>query len=607
MASLDAGLFVNFALSLLLKKIVVPSDYENQCKAVKELQMDDVSGLVDSLTDFAVQSANVDFSIETDNVQFTKILKKWLDRVNLDYPQIPSGIQALAKEYFQVRWKYSSFPVLKIAEWDEMDGITVPTKMFFVDGQSIIARDIDEGDENLKVTNYDYYIGSKKEDKFKLEKNCIFARPYGRWFDKYPVPYLIKRGVYHNFKIIQSLKNMQSKILDQIIPYLLLIKKGTEGLAKENIKTYSQPELQEIVAQFQSLMDEVKSTKVGEKNVRSPIRATNFDEDIKHLIPDLGTIMKPELFAQAERNILSGLGFIDVIQGISDTRKESVLNPKAFVTEVKSGVEGFRGILKELVFLIQQKNAKHTKYINSEFYIEASPVRAFQTDEFKNQMRLLWERGQVSDQTYCEMVGEVTFKTEVHRREKEAKEGTDYTMYPHVRENKEGVGIDIPGVETTDKDTDKDGNPIDNDKIDDKEKYNIGAKFTCSCPKCGTKKTAPEGKHCNKIKCPKCGSSMRRANRPGTGRPDKSPNAKKTKAELVTAPYTKITSLPSEVKKKLTPTKQRAWMKIFNNAYKLYMKKYGDSKKAETLAFRTAWSQIKMVKSKQAEIEKGKK
>ena len=476
MASLDAGMFVNFALSLLLKKIVVPSDYENQVKAVKELQMDDISGLVDSLTDFAVQSASVDFSIETDNEQFTKILKKWLDRVNLDYPQIPSGIQALAVEYFKVRWKYSSFPVLKIAEWKEMDGITVPTKMFFVDGQSIVARDINEEDQNLKVTNYDYYIGEKKEPKYKLEKNCIFARPYGRWFDKYPVPYLIKRGVYHNWKIIYSLKNMQSKILDQIIPYLLLIKKGTEGLATQNIKTYSQPELESVVEEMQFLMNEIKSSNAGDKSVKSPVRVTNFDEKIEHLIPDLKTIMQPILFAQAERNILSGLGFIDVIQGISDTRKESILNPKGFVTEIKSGVDGFKGILKELVFLIQDHNTRHNKYANGTFYVTASPVNTFMTDTFKQEIRLLWKHGQLSNRTYCELVGETEYQTEIHRRDKEAKQGVDETMRPHMTDNKEGVGIDIPGEKPISDDVDKTGKPKDKDKIDDKEKFKMSKK-----------------------------------------------------------------------------------------------------------------------------------
>jgi len=592
MASLDAGLFVNFALSLLLKKIVVPSDYENQVKAVKEMQMDDLSGLVDSLTDFAVESASVDFSIETDNEQFTKILKKWSSRVNLDYSQIPSGIQELSKEYFKVRWKYSSFPVLKIAEWEEMDGITVPTKMFFVDGQSIVARDIDEEDENLKVTNYDYYLGSKKEDKYKLEKNCIFARPYGRWFDKYPVPYLIKRGVYHNWKIIQSLKNMQSKILDQIIPYMLLIRKGSEGLAVNDIKTYSNPELEKVVEDMQSLMDEIKSTKVGEKSIKSPIRATNYDEEISHLIPDLKSIMQPELFAQAERNILSGLGFIDVIQGISDTRRESVLNPKGFVTEIKSGVEGFRGILKELVFLIQEKNRKHTKYMNSEFYVNASPVKAFMTDGFKQQIRQMYDRGRISSQTAVELIAEVDFTTEVHRREKEEKEGISKKMYPVITRNQEDKGIDLPKKEP--KKEDKNGKPLPDDKVDptEREEYDIGAKYNCSCPKCKFKRIAPEGKHCNEIKCPKCGSSMRRVNRPGTGRPDKSPNAKKTKAELEGSPYPTIQSLPPAVKK-LSKKKQRTFMKAWNRAYYYKLAKTKNKKVAETYAFKVAYSAIK--------------
>jgi len=590
MGSLDGSTFINYALSFLLKKIIVPSDYKAQVEAVEEMQKDDLTGLVDSLTDFAVESATVDFSIETDNEKFTKTLKTWMERVNMDYSQIPSGIKELSKQYFKERWKYSSFPILKIAEWGTIDGIVVPTKMFFVDGKSIVAHDIDEEDDNLKVTNYDYYLGAKKEAKYKLDKGCVYARPYSRWFDEYPVPYLIKRGVYHNWRIIQSLKNMQSKVIEQVIPYMMTIKKGTEVLAKENIKTYSDTELKSVIAEMQALVDNMKSTDLGEKSTKAPIRATNFDEEIKHLIPDLSTIFAPKLFAQAERNILSGLGFIDVIQGISDTRRESILNPKGFVTEIKSGVDGFKGILKELVFLIQENNKRHPKYMKSTFYVSASPVNAFMTDQFKQEVRLLWKHGQLSDQTYCELVGEVEFQTEVHRRGKEAKEGIDEIMYPHLTDNREDKGIDLPGEEE-----DEDGNPKDKDKIDDPEKYNMSSKYNCSCPKCGTKKVAPEGKHCNKIKCPKCGSLMRRANRPGTGRPDKSPNAKKAKVELEGSPYPTLQSLPPAVKK-LSKKKQRTFQKAWNRAYYYKLAKTGNKKTAETYAFRVAWASIKSKK-----------
>ena len=132
------GMFMNSLFSLLLKKIIVPTNYHDRVECVKTMLEDDVSGLVDSLTDFSVQTASVNFGIETDSSELTKILKKWLDNINSPYKgQIPRGIKPLAQEYFKERWKSSSFPVLKITKWDTINGISVPSKMFFVDGGSI--------------------------------------------------------------------------------------------------------------------------------------------------------------------------------------------------------------------------------------------------------------------------------------------------------------------------------------------------------------------------------------------------------------------------------------------------------------------------------------
>ncbi|MBA7546663.1 hypothetical protein ES705_39055 [subsurface metagenome] len=41
-------------------------------------------------------------------------------------------------------------------------------------------------------------------------------------------------------------------------------------------------------------------------------------------------------------------------------------------------------------------------------------------------------------------------------------------------------------------------------------------KFNCECIKC--KHKMESDKHCNEIKCPKCGGEMRRAERPGPGK-----------------------------------------------------------------------------------------
>jgi len=529
-----SGLFLNSLFSLLLKKIIVPINYHERVAAVKTMLKDDVSGLVDSLTDFSVQTASVDFSVETDNEKLTEILKKWLDNINSPYKGlIPRGIKPLAQEYFKERWKSSSFPILKITKWDTINGIKLPTKMFFVDGESIHSEEIDKNKKNKELVGYEYYLGEGTDDK--LDKGVIITKPYGRWFDEYPDPFLIKRGVYHNWKIIESLKNRETEILEQVIPYLFLVKKGNETLAGQGIKSYSQTELKEIKGQFQELMDKMNS--LADVKAKTPIRVTQFDEEIKHLIPDLKAVFDPQLFIVAEKAILSGLGFIDVVEAVSTSRRESILNPKAFIEETKKGVEDFKGILKELVAQIIENNKdSHKKYMSDSvvFHITSSPVKGFITNDAKTQFRLLWERGQLSNQTYCELVGEVEFRTEVSRREKEAKEGLEYTMYPHLTKNDEDKGIDFVGKEP--KDTDVNGRPIPPDKLDDKDKYDVGA--------------------------------------------------------LVTAPYTRITQLPDNVKKKLTPAKQRAWMKIFNNAYRNHLKKFGNAKKAETYAFRVAWSQI---------------
>lgn len=544
MSDLNQNLLGNI-FSTLFRKIIVPKEFHNQVDSIHTMLEDDLSGLIDSLTDFSIHSATVDFSIETDNEKFTEIIKKWLDTINVEYHgKIPSGIKALSEEYFKERWKSSSFPILKLSGWKPINGILLPTKMYFVDGGSVYAEDKNSDNSNLQLLNYDYYLGKPVRDKKnKLDKNVIFTRPYGRWFDKYPKPYLIKRGIYHNYKIIEALKNKQTTILEQVIPYMMLLRTGTEALSREGIE-HTPTEYKAMIKQMQDLMDKLNSN----TQIKVPVDADAFHKKIEHLIPDLSTIFNGGLFAVAERNILSGLGFIDVVEATSTSRRESILNPKAFFEETKKGIADFKQLLKEIVILIIEKNkSEHKKYINANtnFRIISSPITAFMTIEFKNQMRLLWERGQLSNRTYCEIVGEVDYEVEKARREKELKNGTEILMYPHHTQNveKDESFEEIKHQEKFYKKDDKNGDPIPTDKTDDEQKYNIG------------------------------------------------------KTELVIAPYDKVTDLPPAVKK-LSLKKQRTFMKTFNSAYYYKLGKTQNKKIAETYAFRAAWSSIKTASKK---------
>ena len=637
---METDFLANALFSMLLKKNITPTEFKPQCQAIKEMLKDDVTGLVGVLTDFAVESAKVDFSIETSSEKFNEIFKEWLDTVNIEMGNVPIGIKALAEEYFKERWQGSSFAVLQIAKWEKFEGtdLMLPTKMFFVDGGSISAKEVDAENKNLSIDSYNYFVG--ESDTPINSKSTIINKP-GRWFDKYPTPYLIRRGVYHNADIIKSLKSKQSEILDQIIPYLLLAKKGSEALTLQG-KTYSQPQLTEIANQFQELMNELKSVNVGDKMVKTPMRVTNFDEDLKHFIPDLSTIFAPILFEQAERNILSGLGFIDVIQGISSTRRESTLNPKAFLTEVTAGVESFKDILRQLLVLIKIKNSTHIKYTNSEFYVSSSPIKGFMTAEFLDNIRLLYTHGCLSKRTYTELVSNTDFDTEKYRRDKESRDGTDMTMYPQLINNQEDKGIDIPGV-TSPKETDT---AIPKDKQGDPEKYNFSSdsgliddeivnssedeiEFSALKKKVRVtekylryRQIEPNRFEEKSFRTIVISPSLKIKAIVGKIKGEKNTtiqsylftkekwtdktakewltehseafNSTINKWDLVSAPYTTLQSLPDNVKK-MSKIKQEAFRKIFNEAFRYMLSKTGNVKTAETYAFRVAYSGIKRI------------
>lgn len=551
MASNDTqGLLLNHILGLMLKKIVVPADFHGRVRAVREMQDDDVSGLVDSLTDFAVQTATVDFNIETDNNELSMILKTWLDTINRDLRgKIPVGIKPLAQEYFKERWKYSSFPILRISKWDvdPKSKLMLPSRMFFLDGGSVHAQDRNPEDALLSVDQYDYFIG-KVDAKTKLEKNVIFSRQNGRWFDKYPNPYLVKRGIYHNWRIIEAIKRNEIDVLDQVIPYLFWIKKGTERLAIDKKVNYDDEKLQKVIDQMEKLINDSKNSNLDlDKKFSTPVRASQFDEELKHLIPDLEAIFKPALFQVAEKNILSGLGFIDVVDGSTSTRRESILNPKPFIQEVHSGVEDFKQIMKDLLLLIIEKNSDHRKYMNAKFDITSSPIRGFMTDEFKKLIRSMWDRGQVSSKTAVELVAELDFEVEVERREKEAKDGTDFVMYPHLTQNKEGTAFDVHSGDEGDS---EDPDNLPDDKTDPIEKKNFD-----------------KASLVNKFE---------------------------DEMELIGSPFSSVKDLPKNVKDKLPALKdRRKWLEVFNGAFNYYKGKGVGNKRAESLAFATAWSKVK--------------
>ena len=141
--------------------ISVPSDYHQRCSKVQEMLDNDISGTINSVLDYAVNSASeAKYRIECSETTLQKLLNLWLEKINLEIKGIPTGLQALSKEYFKERWEGSSFCILRAKNtnilncffYDENDlsvditnskvYFTIKNKISDDDDQAILKKDI---------------------------------------------------------------------------------------------------------------------------------------------------------------------------------------------------------------------------------------------------------------------------------------------------------------------------------------------------------------------------------------------------------------------------------------------------------------------------------
>lgn len=426
------------------KAIEVPSDFHARCNKVQTLLDNDVTGVVNSLLKYAIDSASeTKYRVECENETLQKLLNTWLSEINLEVEGVPTGLSELSKEYLQERLKGSSFCVAKASYWKKLKigetEIEVPKIMWYVNGASIYVK---------RSTKKPFVLGSDKlylDKEYKIplasskDEAVIVSKPYSRWQSEYPNIYLIQNGVYKNWKAIEVLQSKSDQALSKVIPYLFLMQKGTlEEFLKGNIN-YSDKELAEMVNGFKNELE-----KYNAQQDKTPVDGIPFDVKYEHLIPDLTKILSEELYRQGYRAILSGLGFIDVIQGLTSTRKESVLNPKPFIAEINSCVSGFKSMLLEVVYeIIQRNKTKHPKFFSdrANIYIVNSPLK-INVEQILDSIRQGYDRGPVSIQTFQETLG-LDPQTERERSKKEIDNGDQELYYPHIIVNQEEKGIDI--------------------------------------------------------------------------------------------------------------------------------------------------------------------
>lgn len=440
MSDATGGLFTRF-INYLFESggISVPKDYHERCIKIHEMLDDDISGVINSILDYSVNSASeANYRVECSEATLQKLLNLWLEKINLDIKGIPTGLQALSKEYFKERWEGSSFCILRVSDWEKISvdnvAIEVPTTMWFINGSSVYV--VRPKVKNYKLGSDKYYLDSdhKIEIPENKDEEIIIQKPYNRWFDEYSTPYLIRKGVYKNWLGMKILSEKSDEVISKVLPYLFLIEKGTENLFLQGDVNYSDDELKELTENFKEQVQKYRNEKG-----KTPTNAIPFDTKYEHLIPDLSKILKEELYRQGYRSILAGLGFIDMLE-IAQSRQETRMNPKAFISETNEGVAGFKSILMEVISLIEERNRqKHPKLFSEKgkLVIVNSPLR-INVDQILDALRSGYDRGISSIETYQEILG-LDPVTEKERRKKELEDGDEDLFYPHLIQNREDI------------------------------------------------------------------------------------------------------------------------------------------------------------------------
>jgi len=421
------------------KAITVSPNFHTQCKYVNEITENDTTGIINTILDYAVNSASeTSYTIECKNQNLEDFLQKWLDNINIDLiGKVPTGISPLSSEYFKEIWKGSSLCILRAKQWEEVEyngiKVIVPKAIYFVNGSSVYVKREDE--KNYKLGTDEYYldksmtigVSSNEDEAILVQKNGA------RWFDKYPIPNIVRNGIYKNSKAIQILQDKGDEVITKALPYLFMIKMGNAEMLRAGAE-YKTEDLKNASKAWKEKIKEYKDEKG-----KVPTVFDTFDKEYSHLMPDYSNVLKQELYSQGYRALLAGLGFVDVIQGISSTRRESILNPKPFVAGVNAGVKDFSSLLHDLVVMIVEKNLEsHPKYFgeDNEIKIVSSPLK-INVEEMMEAIRSGFDRGPVSLQSYTETLG-FNYDKEKERRAKELKDGDEDLMYPHLTQNQEG-------------------------------------------------------------------------------------------------------------------------------------------------------------------------
>jgi len=408
-------------------EIKVSSNFHGQMSQINKVLKNDKTALIKTLLEFMVNTGNVDFDFQTKDDKLNKLLSAWKGKVNKSVSNdIPMGLRSFTSQYMTERYK-SSMIVIRIL-WENIDGYTLPAKMWVLDGSSIRVKN-----ESKALNTVDYYLGPiKSQNKLTSTDTTtsIIRKPFNQWYDLYPTPFFVGTGALYHAMFKEQILMRQGELITSSFPYQLFIKIGTDAaLKKGHVPT--EEELKQQLKNFQNLKNNYDSHSYSKGLAGAYPHDVNFEE----LIPEYEKGLKDALTKSVDKNILSAMGMIE-LRGFSSNREEAILNPKIMVERIKDAVLDYSEVLKYIVELIKDKNSNKYTF-NSEVKVVPGVIKAFVDDNMRNMIRSWYDRGLISQKTAVEDTSEIDFTQQVIERDRERKLNLNERMYPRIIQNSE--------------------------------------------------------------------------------------------------------------------------------------------------------------------------
>jgi cation transport regulator ChaB len=523
----------------------VPDRYSEKMAMITDLYSNDYTGLVSTIMEYMIHSGTVDFTFQTNDAKLRKLLDTWQKQINLGLSvDIQRGLKAVTAQYLRERWK-SSFIGIKVV-WGKLDNLVVPKYIYLVDGATINVK----GDSSI-LGDYEYTLGKNNIPLSpKANETLIIRKPFNSWYDAYPDPYLIKKGVLYNALLKRELLRKQGDVLEAILPYMMAIKAGNDAMARIG-QLPTESELNALADQVKEIKEEY-SARLKSKGM---IGAFPGDVSLEHIIPDITKFFNETIVKPIDRNILSGMGMIE-LTGFSKNREEAILNPKLLIEEIKEGVADWTLILEDIMLEFVRRNG--AKLGNKNIIVLPGTIKSIVTDNMKLLARSAYDRGLISKKTFNEDYLELDFEAEVQQIDLEKRRNLDVRMFPPVIMNQD-VNT-VPDVAPT---------PENNTQTPEQKTNSKNVQALCkSCNFVWA--LNQEEMEQESIECPECHEIHL--------------SIDAYKEKYLQAPYENINELPSQTNV-LPRAAKKLFMKVVNEGIK---KGLSDSK-----AFSQAWSVVK--------------